>query len=268
MLTSSFSCFTGLSSASEQKLWELGCLAWDQFEYLPEKTFSPQKMNDVRLQIDQATIALKAGMPDYFLNRFANPDKIRVLKKFQKESAVIDIETTGLTQDSEITSIAVLKHGKIFMYVKDINLSNFLESLKDINLIITFNGTRFDLPFIKKFFNIDLPIPHLDLLPVLKQLGYVGGQKQCEAALGLGRSLSTGLDGRDAVSLWKSWQRHQIQSDLKHLIFYNAEDVFMLEKLAVQSYNLAMKKFPISLRIKTSIPDKMLTKWHIVNFAL
>ncbi|EIM64758.1 ribonuclease H-like domain-containing protein [Desulfobacter postgatei] len=268
MLTASFSCFSGLSSSSEQKLWELGCLSWDQFEYLPNKTFSREKMKDVRLQIDQANIALKAGMPDYFLNRFANPDKIRVLEKFQKETAIIDIETTGLRQEAQVTSIAVLKHGKIFLYVKNINLSNFLESLEDINLIITYNGTRFDLPFIRKCFKIDLTIPHLDLLSVLKQLGYTGGQKQCEARLGLDRNLSPGLDGRDAIRLWESWQRHQIQSDLNQLLLYNAEDVFMLEKLAVHSYNLAMKKFPISLRLKSSIPGKMLTKENIVNFAL
>lgn len=268
MLTASFACFSGLSSASEQKLWELGCFSWDQFEYLPDKTFSKKKMNNVRLQIDQANIALRAGMPDYFLNRFANPDKIRVLEKFQGKSAVIDIETTGLTQEAQITSIAVLKHGKIFLYVKDINLSNFLESLEDINLIITYNGTRFDLPFIRKCFKIDLRIPHLDLLPVLKQLGYAGSQKRCEEALGLDRGISTGLDGKDAIRLWEAWQRHKIQSDLNQLLFYNAEDVFMLEKLAVQSYNLAIKKFPISLKLKSSIPDKMLTKGHIVNFAL
>jgi uncharacterized protein YprB with RNaseH-like and TPR domain len=268
MLTSSFSCFTGLSSASEQKLWELGCLSWDQFEYLPDKTFSPKKMKDIRLQIAQANIALKAGMPDYFLNRLANPDKIRVLEKFQKKSAVIDIETTGLMQEAKITSIAVLKYGKIFLYVKDINLDNFLESLEDINLIITYNGTKFDLPFIRKYFKIDLTIPHLDLMPVLKQLGYAGGQKLCETALSLNRGPSTGLDGIDAIRLWENWQRHQIQSDLNNLLFYNAEDVFMLEKLAVQSYNLAIKKFPISLKLKSSIPDNMLTKEHIVNFDL
>ncbi len=268
MLTSSFSCFTGLSSTSEQKLWELGCLSWDQFEYLPDTTFSKKKMNNVRLQIDQANIALKAGMPDYFINRFANPYKIRVLEKFQEQSAIIDIETTGLTQEAQITSIAVLKHGEIFLYVKDINLDNFLESLGDINLIITFNGTRFDLPFIKKYFKIDLTIPHLDLMSVLKQLGYDGGQKRCETALSLNRGPSAGIDGRDAIRLWKNWQHHQIQSDLNDLLFYNAEDVFMLEKLAVQSYNLAIKKFPISLKLKSSIPDKMLTKEHIANFAL
>ncbi len=225
-------------------------------------------MQHVRQQIRQARTALKAGMADYFLNRFTNPDKIRVLEKFQNESAVIDIETSGMSADAEITSIAVLKGGKIFLFVKGINLSDFLEVLGNIKLLVTYNGARFDLPFIRKCFNIDLAIPHLDLMPVLRQLGYRGGQKRCESSFDLSRAFSTGLDGRDAICLWQKWQHYQNQEAMEQLLLYNAEDVFMIEQLAIKSYNLAMKNFPLRLKLKSSIPDQMLAKEHISNFVL
>ena len=255
MLTASFACFKGLSISSEQKIWELGCHSWDHFDHLPKKTFSAHKMLTVHSEIKQAQIALKARMADYFLNRFKNPDKIRVLSEFQNQSAVIDIETTGLTAKDEITTIAVLKNGVIFLFVKDINLDDFLESIQDVKLLITFNGTRFDLPFIKKFFTIDLTIPHLDIMPVLKQLGYVGGQKRCEELLHLKRLYSDGMGGTDAIFLWKDWQQNRNRGALNQLMLYNADDVFMLEKLAIKSYNLVMKSFPLRLNLKSSTPS-------------
>ena len=65
MLTASFACFKGLSIASEQKIWELGCHSWEHFGHLPEKTFSAPKMAFVHLEIKQAQIALKMRMADY-----------------------------------------------------------------------------------------------------------------------------------------------------------------------------------------------------------
>ncbi len=268
MLTASFSCFKGLSRSAEQKIWELGCLSWDHFNYLPDKTFSKKKTASVLLEIEQAQMALKAGMPDYFLNRLLNPDKIRVLSEFQQQTAVIDIETTGLSSRDEITSIAVLKNGGIYLFVKGINLYEFFEIIQDVKLLITFNGTRFDLPFIRRFFSIDLGIPHLDLLPVLKPLGYYGGQKKCEKIANLRRIYSKGTTGKDAVILWDYWQKKHDITSLKQLILYNAEDVFMLEKLAIKTYDLVMKTFPIHLPLKSSISNQVLMEKHIKNNVL
>ncbi len=260
MLTASFACFNGLSRSAEQKIWELGCLSWDHFKYLPDKTFSKKKTETVSSEIEHARIALKAGMPDYFLNRFSSPDKIRVLNRFQKQTAIIDIETTGLTSRDYITSIAVLKHGGINMFVRGINLFDFLEILQDVKLLITFNGTRFDLPFIRRCFSIDLGIPHLDLMPVLKQLGFTGGQKKCEESARLKRSYSEGMAGQDAVELWNVWKATGNRSSLSQLMIYNAEDVFMLEKLAIRAYNIVMMTFPVHIAIKSKISDKVFSK--------
>ncbi len=225
-------------------------------------------MATVNLEIKQAQIALKAGMADYFLNRFKNPYKIRVLSEFQSQSAFIDIETTGLTVKDEITTIAVLKDGEISLFIDEMNLSDFLETIQGVKLLITFNGTRFDLPFIRKCFAIDLTIPHLDLMSVLKQLGYAGGQKRCEELLYLKRFYSNGMRGKDAILLWKNWQQNRDQAALHQLMRYNAEDVFMLEKLAIKSYNLVMKSFPLRLNLKSSTSSNFPMNNIISNYDL
>lgn len=263
MLTGSFACFKGLSISSEQKIWELGCHTWDQFDHLPHNTFSAPKMATVHSEIKQAKIALGAGMVDYFLNRFKYPDQIRVLHEFQHQSAIIDIETTGLKAIDEITTIALLKHGEISLFIKDINLPFFLKSLQDLKLLITFNGTRFDLPFIRKCFSIDLALPHLDLMPVLKQLGYSGGQKRCEELLHLKRHFSKGLTGHDASQLWNEWQNNQNHAALNQLIQYNIEDVFMLEKLSIKCYNMATRNYPFRPKLKSSTPDQPKASFNI-----
>lgn len=229
---------------------------------------SPGKTASIALEIKQAETALKADMADYFLNRFQGLDKIRVLHDFQAQAAVVDIETTGLNPNDVITSIAMLNNGKISLFVNGINLPDFLSALSTVKLLITFNGARFDLPFLRRHFLIDLGIPHLDLMPVLKQLGYSGGQKQCEKKAKLQRCHSDGMSGKDAVFLWNRWETQNHRESLNELMIYNAEDVFMLEKLAVKAYNLVMKTFPMHLSLESSTIDKVLTTDNIMNSVL
>jgi len=259
LIQSSFCCFKGLGRSAEQKLWEIGCLSWDRIGLLPEKTLSSKKMDLLSLEITQAKAALKAGMAGYFINRFKPGDQIRVLKDFQSQSAVIDIETTGLTSKDVITTIAVMKGRRIHVFINGMDLPDFLSVLKDVKLVITFNGARFDLPFLRRHFSIDLNIPHLDMMPILRNLGFTGGQKKCEDQFHLTRDNSQGISGMLAVSLWYDWKQKNDITALRQLALYNAEDVFMLEKLAINAYNLAMKSIPIRTIINSAFESKVLT---------
>lgn len=259
MIQSSFCCFKGLGHSAEQKIWELGCLSWDRINVLPEKTLSPKKMDLLTLEITQAKSALKAGMAEYFINRFKPGDQIRVFKDFQAQSAVIDIETTGLTTKDVITTIAVMKGRKIHVFINNMDLPDFLSVLKDVKLVITFNGARFDLPFLRRHFSIDMNIPHLDMMPILRNMGFTGGQKKCEHRFHLTRNNSQGISGIHAVDLWRRWQQKNDISALKQLTFYNAEDVFMLEKIAVKTYNLAMKSMPVRSFTNSAVENSILT---------
>jgi len=76
--------------------------------------------------------------------------------------AYLDIETTGLSWlDAEITVIGVyLVNGndrKLVQLVdKEVNIDNLIKAVDGVHTIYTYNGSRFDLPFIHGPLGIDL----------------------------------------------------------------------------------------------------------------
>ena len=61
-------------------------------------------------------------------------------------------------------------------------------------------------------------------------MGLRGGLKKIEKMLGIVRE-TEGLNGYDAVKLWKKWVEKKDKSALKKLIIYNKEDVVNLKKI-------------------------------------
>ena len=94
-------------------------------------------------------------------------------------------------------------------YIKDINLDDIVEEFSKYRLLVSFNGARFDLPFIKSEFpEIEFKQLHIDLMYPLRRIGYSGGLKNIEKLLGISRSEDTeGMTGFDAVRLWKQYER-------------------------------------------------------------
>ncbi len=99
-------------------------------------------------------------------------------------------------------------------------------------MIVTFYGAGFDLPMLKKAFRgLSFDQVHLDLCFAFRQLGVRGGLKKIEMQMGISRGDETdGLNGLDAIRLWREYERGNTQS-LETLIDYNREDVVNLETL-------------------------------------
>ncbi len=77
-------------------------------------------------------------------------------------------------------------------YIKDINLDDIVEEFSKYRLLVSFNGARFDLPFIKSEFpEIEFKQLHIDLMYPLRRIGYNGGLKNIEKLLGISRSEDT-----------------------------------------------------------------------------
>ncbi len=158
---------------------------------------------------------------------------------FRHNAAFLDIETTGLSPDySIITLVGILDREGYHSFVYDQNLSDLREALEQYDLIVTFNGASFDLPFIESHFgSLFRHTAHIDLRHVLNRIGQKGGLKAIERRLGVGRpSELTALDGFDAVRMWRMWELGS-QGALDTLIRYNAEDVLSLPRLAEIAYN-------------------------------
>ena len=152
--------------------------------------------------------------------------------------AYLDIETTGLSWfDSYITVIGVyLDNGVdnrlIQLVGEEVSRENLLKALKRVHTIFTYNGSRFDLPFIQAALGIDLTrhYHHHDLMYDCWQNNLMGGFKAVETQLCIPRKLK-GITGWDAVVLWWKYQSDGDQNSLSRLLQYNGEDVMNLKAL-------------------------------------
>src|SRR4051794_16620804 len=117
----------------------------------------------------------------------------------------LDVETTGLSWFyDEITLVGWACDGAYRVHIAGEDPGDLLNVLAAAKALVTFNGTLFDLRFLKKTFGeIPLPSVHVDLRYLSKRVGLTGGQKLIEAELGIhARDGVEGIDGAAAVLLW------------------------------------------------------------------
>jgi len=163
----------------------------------------------------------------------------RIFTAFKQKTVYLDIETSGGWQGTDdITVIGIYDGANVQTFVHGINLNDFEIAIANYDLVITFNGTAFDLPFIQSQFpGISLPPAHIDLRFLLKKVGYAGGLKKIEKELGIARESSIdGMDGYDAVRLWQAYQWGD-DAALETLIRYNRADIVHLEPLMEVGYS-------------------------------
>ena len=132
------------------------------------------------------------------------------------EHALMDIETTGYPGFDQITVIGC-SDGKIeHAFVADrplpgdLPLNDYLETVRQRKLLVTFNGIGFDVPFIEIHFrehNYHCDHPHIDLMLVARSLGLTGGLKDMEKELGIARDAAiSDMRGNEAIVLWGAWK--------------------------------------------------------------
>jgi len=149
--------------------------------------------------------------------------------------AYLDIETTGLSADChEITVVGIyLVEGSNTRFVQlvgeDITEESVLGALDGVSTIFTYNGKRFDLPFIRARLGLDLEAEfgHHDLMYDCWRNNLYGGFKAVEQQLGIPRQL-TGIGGFEAVMLWWRYINEGDRTALHLLMEYNREDVMNL----------------------------------------
>ena len=152
--------------------------------------------------------------------------------------AFLDIETTGLYPGNcEITVVGIhIVNGPDARFVQlvgeEVTVGNILEALREVNVIYTYNGKRFDLPFIHSHLRVNLSelFAHHDLMYDCWRDNLYGGLKCVERQLGITRRL-TEINGYEAVRLWWRYVNDYDQEALSTLLEYNKEDVINLKTL-------------------------------------
>jgi uncharacterized protein YprB with RNaseH-like and TPR domain len=150
----------------------------------------------------------------------------------------LDIETTGLSREyASLTVVGLaLERGRkckvVQMVGEQIFASRLIALIKKAEVLYTYNGSRFDLPFIKSKLGVDLRdyITHEDLMYECWRRNLYGGLKKVEEKLGIGRK-TRGIDGRMAVKLWYDYENYGNRESLALLLEYNKEDILNLAVL-------------------------------------
>lgn len=244
MLTRSLCCFKGLTPESEQRLWRRGCCSWRHLGFMAEREFSMRKAAMLIEQVPVFELALASRCADFFIGRLPCGYRMRILPEFREEVAYLDIETDEMSKASAITVIGVLWRGNLHTFVRGKNLADFIKIWVSLDIVVTFNGARFDLPLIMREFRFTTCPPHIDLMDEARHWGLAGGLKQIEKQLGIVRAENETGMGIDAVRLWEKYSRIGDSSALEKLVLYNARDVRSLPKLAEHVLWLSCQNYP------------------------
>ncbi len=154
------------------------------------------------------------------------------------QEAFLDIETTGLSPGNcDITVIGIFlanaSRNKLIQLVGDrVTPENLLNSLQGTSTIYTYNGMRFDLPFIHQRLGVDLTTmyKHCDLMFHCWDNNFYGGMKSVEVQLNIPRKFKE-INGLEAIRLWWRYVNNYDEGALKLLLEYNREDVVNLKAL-------------------------------------
>jgi hypothetical protein len=228
----SFIPVRGVGETTERRLWDQGVREWDDF-HREVQGVGPTTAERIETFIDEARERLSARDTSYFAQTFPNSERWRLYESFRDDACFFDIETTGLDhQRDQVTTVSVYRDGETTTLVNgdDLTAGALEEAFADAGLLVTFNGARFDVPFLETSFDVDLEYPHLDLMYTCRSAGLTGGLKTVEKDIGIERDRPD-LSGRDAVRLWREYERGD-DAALDTLVSYNREDTVNLATLA------------------------------------
>jgi uncharacterized protein YprB with RNaseH-like and TPR domain len=236
VLTASFRHIRGIGGMRERQLWMRGVSSWDS---LPGgEILSPRLDVVLRAGVERSREKLASDDLDFFARALPETEHWRLLPHLLDDAGFVDVETA-----EDVTVIGVLDRDGPRSFVRGRDLEEFPARAARWRAIVTFNGTAFDVPHLRRLFPAwTPPTAHVDLCILLRRLGESGGLKDIEPRLGLHRPphLSP-LRAADAVWLWRA-QRDGDRTALRRLLEYNLHDAFHLRPIAEIAYNRMLRR--------------------------
>ena len=258
MLESTFIFLKGIGESTERLLWETGISSWDAFLECPKiSRITPSRKSQYDGELRQAKQQWLLHNSRFFAQTLKARDHWRLYPQFRSNTAFLDIETNGQPlPHGELTVVGIYGQGRMTSLIQGETLTEhrLQEELASYDLLVTFFGSGFDLPFLKaKYPHLLLDQPHIDLCFAARRLGLKGGLKSIENEIGCLRPASLeGLTGMDAVRLWDEWQQGQTESG-KLLIEYNEADCRNLEPLAELIYDRMVNQYGPPERVMATL---------------
>lgn len=247
MITHTFQILPSVGAKKEKAIWEDGVRSWDDFLSADAvKTMRPEAKERGDAVLAQASELLDDGDAWTLADMLPRGEVWRLYRRFRDDAAYLDIETDGLSRDALVTVVTVHRPGDTVTLTEGIDLSPdaLAQALDGAKILVTFNGSCFDVPVLKNSFpEVDWDIPQYDLRFASRKVGYRGGLKHLEIEMGITRSEDIeGVDGAEAVHLWKMWERHGDRDSLDILTEYNRADTVNLERIADSIYDRLVRE--------------------------
>ncbi len=243
MLKRTFIHLPGVGPRFEGHFWRQGLSTWEDFLAAKHvRGLSRSRFDWLKAELQGSFDHLED--PAYFADRLQAGEHWRLFHQFRPRTAYLDIETTGTVWPGLLVTVVGLYDGQnMSQFVQGHNLQKFPEIISKFDLLVTFNGTQFDLPVLRAYFpKLCLPPAHVDLRFLMARLGYKGGLKRIEPRFGINRPNEVnGMDGYMAVLLWQRYQRGD-KGALELLLTYNREDVVNLEVLMDAAFRMSREQ--------------------------
>jgi len=236
LLTSSFVLLDRITPAGERKIWNQGVTDWQDFRQREKisgigkrrKLFYDSKLQELENHYHNKNFYL-------LLRLLPRSEHWRLFPLLKEEALYVDIETAQRYGD--ITVLGAWDGTNYYSFVKGFNLDKGIikRLFSNYKLFITFNGSSFDIPIIRRYFGEVLPedFVHVDLRHLFARLGLRGGLKSIEVVLGVRRGEEiAGMCGEGAALLWHEYLLTGDEELVELLLQYNEADCRNLEPLA------------------------------------
>ena len=229
LLRRSFQHLPGISASEEARLWAEGISDWTELiRHTPVQLDLYRKRSGALLSAVEASEEALANCDmAFFANRLPKREFYRIAASFPERCVFLDIESTGLSTYYDQVTLVGWSVGSTYTVLIDPSQIEQLErELREYPMVVTFNGSLFDLPFLAKRFKADWSdLFHVDLRYLAKRAGLTGGQKKIEVEIGLTRKGSLeGITGAEAVALWFDYKEGDLNA-LRELVRYNHADI-------------------------------------------
>lgn len=249
LIQSHFALFPGIGPKLEALIWSYGITTWDKMlsfkpdplhPWLTSRLPHPDRLKEA-IVIWQKE--LSANNFSFFADGLSNLNLWLLWKRFPNKFCFLDIETTGIDIKSVMTVVSLYMKGEMFTFQRGVNLEYLLDHIEKDMILVSYNGRRFDVPFIERELQQTIPNHHLDLMNVLHEMGIKGGLKKSEIILGLKRSEEVvSIDGSLAPRLWYDYIENGNLRSLDLLVAYNQEDTknlaLVLDEVFIRKKNL------------------------------
>ncbi|MDE0055312.1 MAG: ribonuclease H-like domain-containing protein [Gammaproteobacteria bacterium] len=229
LLRRSFQHLPGIGAAKEAKLRSEGLRDWNDLLSPATGQLDLFGIRGSKLgcAVEASEEALAKGDVEFFKARLPRREHYRIAASFPGRCVFLDIESTGLSRYyDEVTLVGWSAGSRYEVLIEPTETCRLDGYLSTHPIVVTFNGTLFDLPFLASRFNTDWSVvTHVDLRYLARRAGLTGGQKKIEMTIGFERGTPLeGVSGAEAVGLWFDYKEGDL-SALRKLIRYNHADV-------------------------------------------